>query len=70
MCIHTYISRSPQRPDGSPHSPSFETLAMQSEICLQGNTDYSKQLGYDSIASQTIVILEGETVIPIRVVLN
>ncbi len=38
--------------------------------CLQGNTDYSKQLGYDSIASQTIVILEGETVIPIRVVLN
>lgn len=37
--------------------------------CLQGTTDYSKQLGYDTLPSQTIIILEGESIIPIRIVL-
>lgn len=38
--------------------------------CLQGTTDYSKQLGYDTVPSQTIIVFEGDKVLPIRVVLD
>lgn len=35
--------------------------------CLQGATDYGKKLGYDTLPSQTIVVLDGKNVTPIRV---
>lgn len=39
--------------------------------CLQGTTEYSKQLGYETVPSQTIVVVDGDnTVIPIRVPLG
>ena len=39
--------------------------------CLQGTTEYSKQLGYETVPSQTIVVVDGDnTVIPIRIPLG
>lgn len=39
--------------------------------CLQGSTDYSQMLGYETIPSQTIIIFEGDSnVIPIKVPLE
>lgn len=35
--------------------------------CLQGSTDYSTQLGYNTIPSQTIIVFENNNVIPIRI---
>lgn len=38
--------------------------------CLQGTTDYSKQLGYNTKPSQVIVVFEGDSVLPIRIPLD
>lgn len=38
--------------------------------CLQGSTDYSIQLGYNTVPSQTIIVFEGDNVIPIKINLD
>jgi hypothetical protein len=35
--------------------------------CLQGSTDYSIQLGYDTKPSQSIVVFEEDRILPIRI---
>lgn len=38
--------------------------------CLQGTTEYSSQLGYETTPSQTIIIVENGEIIPIRISLG
>lgn len=38
--------------------------------CLQGTTEYSSQLGYETYPSQTIIIIEDGEVIPVRISLG
>jgi len=38
--------------------------------CLQGSTDYSKKLGYDTIPSQSLIITTEDGILPIRVGLD
>ena len=54
------------------HSTLMEQNHGRLEIgtgCLQGVTAYSKRLGYDTVPSQTIIVFEGEKILPIRIVL-
>lgn len=54
------------------HSTLMEQNHGRLEIgtgCLQGVTAYSKKLGYDTVPSQTIIVFEGEKILPIRIVL-
>lgn len=54
------------------HSTLIEQNHGRLEIgtgCLQGVTAYSKKLGYDTVPSQTIIVFEGEKILPIRIVL-
>lgn len=35
--------------------------------CLQGSTDYSAKLGYNTVPSQTIIVFEKNNILPIRI---
>lgn len=38
--------------------------------CLQGSTEYSKRLGYETEASQLLILFKGEDILPIKVKLE